>query len=80
MQLLGRAALLMGYVNSDASFCDGWAGIVYESAALDCDSQIVAASNNAKAELRAAVRRCKLPISRRRVRRSRCDSLIRVVP
>jgi hypothetical protein len=33
LQLLGRAALLMVYVNSDASFCDGWAGIVYESAA-----------------------------------------------
>lgn len=41
------------YVNSDASYKDGWAGIAYESTALGNERRLVACRSSTEAELLA---------------------------
>ncbi|MGH2852677.1 MAG: reverse transcriptase-like protein [Solirubrobacteraceae bacterium] len=43
----------MIYVNCDASYQHGWAGIAYQSDRLESHSQLVECKNNGEAELRA---------------------------
>jgi len=43
----------MIYVNSDASYRAGWAGIAYESAALGCASRLVPCASSTEGELLA---------------------------
>jgi ribonuclease HI len=43
----------MSYVNSDASYRDGWAGIAYNSDFLGSDSQLVPCRTSTEAELSA---------------------------
>ena len=43
----------MSYVNSDASYRDGWAGIAYDSDFLGSDSRLVPCRTSTEAELSA---------------------------
>jgi len=43
----------MNYVNCDASYHHGWAGIAYQSDRLESQSRLVECKNNGEAELRA---------------------------
>jgi hypothetical protein len=43
----------MIYVNSDASYRDGWAGIAYQSDSLESHSRLVECQTSSEAELRA---------------------------
>jgi ribonuclease HI len=43
----------MIYVNTDASYRNGWAGIAYQSDRLESQSRLVECANNGEAELRA---------------------------
>jgi len=45
----------MGYVNSDASYRDGWAGIAYNSDLLGSDSRLVPCRTSTEAELTAVL-------------------------
>ena len=50
-ELQPRDAMI--YVNCDASYRNGWAGIAYQSDQLESQSRLVECKNNGEAELRA---------------------------
>jgi Reverse transcriptase-like len=70
----------MIYVNTDASYRNGWAGIAYQSDHLESQSQLVECQNNGEAELRAlllAMRAAEQAHIREVIFRTDCESAAR---